>query len=67
MWRLRDDLPRLCAAGFSARLGALLVVPVLLWATLGDGPIGWERVALILALLRIAQDAQVSGVLLGRR
>ncbi|GGQ65529.1 MULTISPECIES: hypothetical protein [Kitasatospora] len=64
---MSEGLPRLRAVRFSARLGALLAVPALLWAAAGEGPIGWERVTLVLALLRIAQDAQVSGVLLDRR
>ncbi|MDH6145902.1 hypothetical protein P3T35_007963 [Kitasatospora sp. GP30] len=67
VWRPREELSRLCAVGFSARLGALLALPVLLWAATTDAPIGWERAALVLALLRMAQDVQVSGVVTGRR
>lgn len=57
--------PRLLAAVFTVRLNALLTIPVLAWAVTTDGPIGWERAALILALLRMSQDTQVSGSLLG--
>ncbi|MFF2819469.1 hypothetical protein ACFVT9_28610 [Kitasatospora cineracea] len=62
-----DGTPRLCAVGFSARLSGVLVVPVLLWAALAEGPIGWERAALVMALLRMARDVEVGGLLTGGR
>ncbi|MFJ1936757.1 hypothetical protein ACIOGZ_29365 [Kitasatospora sp. NPDC088160] len=66
VWRLGDGTPRLCAVGFSARLSGVLVVPVLLWAVVAEGPIGWERAALVTALLRTAKDIEVCGFVTGR-
>lgn len=67
VWRLGDGTPRLCAAGFSARLSGVLVVPVLLWAVVTEGPIDWERAALVMALLRMAKDVEAGGFVTGRR
>ncbi|MFD7639512.1 hypothetical protein ACFV4P_02550 [Kitasatospora sp. NPDC059795] len=67
VWRPCEDLSRLWTVGFSARLGALLALPVLAWTATSDTPIGWERAGLLLALLRMAQDVKVSGVVTRRR
>ncbi|MFJ7280605.1 hypothetical protein [Kitasatospora sp. NPDC098663] len=56
-----DGTPQLCAVGFSAGLSGVLVVPVLLWAVVAEGPIGWERTALVMALLRMVKDVEVGG------
>ncbi|MFJ8043797.1 hypothetical protein ACIRBX_25175 [Kitasatospora sp. NPDC096147] len=43
----------------AARLSALLTPALLLWAMSDGGPDGWERIALIAALLRAGRDATV--------
>ncbi|MEU1288006.1 hypothetical protein [Kitasatospora sp. NPDC005856] len=41
-------------------MGALFLLIVLVWVMIDRRPIEWERVVLVLALLRLAQDVAVS-------
>ncbi|MEV7779361.1 hypothetical protein [Kitasatospora sp. NPDC088351] len=41
-------------------MGALFLLIVLAWVMIDRRPIEWERVVLVLALLRLAQDVAVS-------
>lgn len=61
----RADVPSvgshsLRASTGSSRLGALFLLIVLVWVMIDRRPIEWERVVLVLALLRLAQDVAVS-------
>ncbi|MFF0293412.1 hypothetical protein ACFYS8_24655 [Kitasatospora sp. NPDC004615] len=52
-------LRRVRAVRGAARLQALLVVPLLVWAVTAAGPIEWERTVLVLGLLRLCRDSYV--------